>query len=136
MPSFRHTIDIAATPEEVWHVLGDLTSVDRWIPGVTSVTRTDTGRVCTFDDGHVQDEQILDYSPQTCSYRYVIDGAPLPVRDNTGAFTVEDADGQARVIWESSFIALDPAMAAQLAEMWEPYLPMVLANLKRLVESR
>ena len=63
MPSFRHTIDIAATPEQVWRVLGDLTSVDRWIPGVTTVARTDTGRVCTFDDGHVQDEQILDYPP-------------------------------------------------------------------------
>ncbi len=136
MPTFRHTIDIAATPERVWHVLGDLTSVDRWIPGVTAVTRTDTGRMCTFDDGHVQNEQILDYSPQTYSYRYVIDGAPLPVRDNTGAFTVEDAGGQARVVWESSFTALDPAMAAPLAEMWEPYLPMVLANLKQLVEGR
>ena len=53
-----------------------------------------------------------------------------------GAFTVEDADGQARVVWECSFVALDPAMAANLAEMWEPYLPMVLANLKKLVENR
>jgi carbon monoxide dehydrogenase subunit G len=136
MPSFRHTIDIAATPEQVWHVLGDLTSVDRWIPGVTNVARTDTGRVCTFDDGHVQDEQILDYSPQTYSYRYIIDGAPLPVRDNTGSLSVEPAGGHARVIWESSFAALDPAMSAQLAQMWEPYLPTVLANLKQLVESR
>jgi uncharacterized protein YndB with AHSA1/START domain len=136
MPSFRHTIDIAATPEQVWHVLGDLTSVDRWIPGVTAVRCTDTGRVCTFKDGHVQSEQILDYSPQTHSYRYVIDGAPLPVRDNIGTFTVEDADGQARVIWESSFAALNPAQAAQLAEMWEPYLPTVLANLKKLVEDQ
>jgi len=136
MPSFRHTIDIAATPEQVWRVLGDLTSVNRWIPGVTKVTRTDTGRVCTFDDGHVQDEQILDYSPPTYSYRYIIDGAPLPVRDNTGSFTIEDADGHAQVIWESSFAALDPAMSAQLAEMWEPYLPLVLANLKKVVESQ
>lgn len=136
MPSFRHTIDIAATPEQVWQVLGDLTSVDRWIPGVTAVRRTDNGRVCTFDDGHVQDEQILDYSPQTYSFSYIIDGAPLPVRDNTGAFTVEDADGHARVIWKSSFVALDLGASTQLAEMWQPYLPMVLANLKRLVESR
>lgn len=136
MPSFRYTIDIAATPEQVWHVLGDLSSVDRWIPGVKNVAHTDTGRVCTFDDGHVQDEKILDYSPQTYSYRYIIDGAPLPVRDNSGSFTVEHADGHARVIWESSFVALDPAMSAQLAEMWEPYLPMVLANLKKLLESQ
>ena len=100
------------------------------------MARTDTGRVCTFDDGHVQDEQILDYSPPTYSYRYIIDGAPLPVRDNTGSFTIEDADGHAQVIWESSFAALDPAMSAQLAEMWEPYLPLVLANLKKVVESQ
>jgi uncharacterized protein YndB with AHSA1/START domain len=32
MPSFHHTIEIAATPEQVWQVLGDMTSVDRWIP--------------------------------------------------------------------------------------------------------
>jgi carbon monoxide dehydrogenase subunit G len=136
MPSFRHTIDIAATPDQVWQVLGDVTSVDRWIPGVTAVSRTDTGRVCTFADGHVQDEQILDYSPQTRSYRYVIDGAPLPARDNVGGFAVEDADGNARVVWESSFVAIDPAMTDQLAEMWEPFLPIVLSNLKHLVEGR
>ena len=136
MPSFRHTIDIAATPEEVWQVLGDLTSVDRWIPGVSAVTRTATGRVCTFDDGHVQDEQIVDYSPQARSYRYIISGAPLPVRDNTGSFAVEEVGGQARVVWESSFVALDPATEPQLAQMWEPYLPLVLANLKKTVESR
>jgi hypothetical protein len=136
MPAFRHTIDIAATPDQVWQVLGDVTSVDRWIPGVTTVTRTETGRVCTFDDGHRQDERILDYSAATRSYRYVIDGAPLPVRDNTGSFAVEDVDGTARVVWESSFAALDPAMEPELARMWEPYLPMVLANLKKVVESR
>jgi hypothetical protein len=56
------------------------------------------------------------------------------VSDNTGSFTVEDADGQARVVWESSFVALDPATESQLAQMWEPYLPLVLANLKKLVE--
>jgi hypothetical protein len=78
MPAFRHTIDIAATPEQVWHVLGDLTSVDRWIPGVAAVTPTDVGRVCTFEDGHTQDEHILDYSPRDRSYRYVIEGLLCP----------------------------------------------------------
>jgi carbon monoxide dehydrogenase subunit G len=136
MPSFRHTVDIAATPDEVWAVLGDLTSVDRWIPGVTSVVRTDTGRMCTFTDGHVQTEQILDYSPPTRSYRYAIDGAPLPVRDNTGRFAVEDIDGGARVVWNSSFAPLDPATGDDLTRMWEPFLPLALDNLKNLVEKR
>ena len=136
MASFRYTIDIAATPEQTWQVLGNITSVDQWIPGVVSVTRTDSGRLCSFDDGHTQNEEILDYSHQTRSYRYRIEGAPIPVRDNTGTFAVEDVDGQARVLWQSSFTALDPAMESQLAQMWEPYLPLVLNNLKNLVESR
>jgi hypothetical protein len=43
--------------------------------------------------------------------------------------------GHARVVWESSFVALDPSASAQLAQMWKPYLPVGLANLKKLVEG-
>lgn len=118
----------------VWGHIG-IGSVDRWIPGVTSVTVDGMTRVCTFEDGHTQDEHILDYSPQERSYRYLIEGAPLPVVDNTGRFSIEANGGQSRVMWESNFEPLDPTMSAQLAEMWEPYLPMTLANLKRLVEA-
>jgi carbon monoxide dehydrogenase subunit G len=135
VPSFRHTIDIDATPERVWEVLGDISSVDRWIPGVTSVAVEGMSRVCGFEDGHSQNEQILDYSPETRSYRYLIEGAPLPVADNTGTFRVEAADGRARVVWESSFRALNPSEESELAEMWEPYLPMVLAKLKSVVDT-
>jgi carbon monoxide dehydrogenase subunit G len=136
MPSFRNTIDIAAGPEQVWGVLGDVTSVVHWVPGVTAVTRTETGRSCTFADGRVQEEQILDYSPETRSYRYAVDGIPVPGCDSTGRFAVEDADGGARVVWESSLEPADPAMAGQVAQMWEPYLPVILGNLKSLVEDR
>jgi carbon monoxide dehydrogenase subunit G len=136
MPSFRYTIDIAATPEQVWQVLGDVTSVDRWVPGVTAVARTATGRTCTFADGRVQDEQIIDYSPETRSYRYAIDGIPVPGCDNTGRFAVEAADRHARVVWESSLVPADPGMAERVSQMWEPYLPVILDNLKRLVEGR
>ncbi len=135
MPTFRHTIDIDATADQVWAVLGDIASVDRWIPGVTSVTVDGMTRLCTFEDGHTQDEEILDYQPHSRCYRYRIEGAPLPVTDNTGSFSVEDIKGGAQVVWESSFEPLDPTMGTQLAEMWEPYLPMTLANLKQVVEA-
>jgi carbon monoxide dehydrogenase subunit G len=133
--TFRHTIDIDAKPEQVWSVLGDIGSVDKWIPGVTQVTVDGMSRVCTFVDGHSQHEHIQEYSPRTRSYRYLIEGAPLPVTDNRGRFTIEAANGKSRVDWESSFEPADPAKETQLAEMWEPYLPMVLANLKRLIEE-
>jgi carbon monoxide dehydrogenase subunit G len=135
VPDFRHTIEVRATPEQVWDVLGDLSAVERWIPGVTSVTVDGMTRTCTFDDGHTQHEEISDYSPATRSYRYLIEGAPLPVTDNCGAFTVHPAGQGAVVIWESSFTPLDPAQSEQLAGMWEPFLPMVLQNLKSTVEQ-
>jgi hypothetical protein len=36
----------------------------------------------------------------------------------------------------SSFVAVDLAMAEQVVQMWEPFLPIVLSNLKHLVEGR
>ena len=59
-----------------------------------------------------------------------------PAKHDRGGFAVEDADGHARVVWESSFVPVDPAMAEQVAQMWEPFLTIVLSNLKRLVEGR
>jgi uncharacterized protein YndB with AHSA1/START domain len=135
MSEFRTTIEIDAAPERVWEVLGDITSVSRWIPGVVGVTPDGMTRVCAFEDGHVQTERIHDYSPGGRSYRYAIDGAPLPVADNVGRFAVEEDGGRVRVVWESSFRALDPAAEDELARMWAPYLPVVLGNLKRVVED-
>jgi carbon monoxide dehydrogenase subunit G len=135
MPSFRYTIDIAAPPARVWQVLGDVTSVVDWVPGVVAVTRTETGRSCTFADGSVKEEQILEYSAEEHSYRYAIDGVPVPGCDSTGRFAVESADGHARVVWESSLVPADPATVDQVGQMWEPYLPVILGNLKRLVEG-
>ncbi len=138
MPTFTHTIDVAVDPATAWEVLGDLAAVGRWIPGVTKVEVDGMIRRCTFADGHTQHEEILDYSPATRSYRYVIDGG-LPVTDNQGRFAVEPSQterGGARIIWESSFAALDPAREDELSRMWAGMLRSVLGNLKTLVEQR
>jgi hypothetical protein len=66
---------------------------------VTAVTRTEAGRACTFADGRVQEERILDYSAEDRSYRYAIEGVPVPGCESTGRFAVEAADAQARVVW-------------------------------------
>ena len=113
-------------------MLGDIASVNRYPRRHLRHRRRDEPGV-HLRDGHTQDEQILDYSPWKRSYRYLIEGAPLPVTDNSGSLA-EEVDGVSRVVWESSFEPVDETMGAQLAEMWEPYLPMTLANLKRVVD--
>ena len=137
MPTFTHTIEVAADPATAWEILGDLTAVGRWIPGITKVEVDGMMRRCTFADGHTQREEILDYSPATRSYRYTIDGG-LPVTDNRGRFAVEPLETQrgARIIWESSFVALDPTSEDELSRRWAGMLPSVLGNLKALVEQR
>jgi carbon monoxide dehydrogenase subunit G len=135
MPTFTETIQVAADPDAAWRVLGDLATVDRWIPGITQVELDGMTRVCTFADGHTQHEAIRDYSPATRSYRYSIDGG-LPVADNHGRFVVQPAGKGARIVWESSFVALDPAAEAELSRQWAGMLPIVLGNLKTLIEQR
>jgi len=135
MPTFTKMIEVSADPDTAWRVLGDLGAVDRWIPGITKVELDGVTRVCTFADGHTQDEAILDCSPATRSYRYTIDGG-LPVADNRGRFAVEPAGNGARIVWESSFVALDPAAEAEVSRLWAGMLPVVLGNLKTLIEQR
>lgn len=113
----------------------------------TAGTGTRPGSECGDGSGRGSEKQssessldcrwtrILDCSPEARSYRYLIEGAPLPVTNNTGVFAVEAANGPSRVVLESSFQPLDPAMEHQLSEMWEPYLPATLANLKHLIEE-
>lgn len=135
MPTFTETIEVAADPDAAWRVLGDLAAVDRWIPGITKVQLDGMTRVCTFADGHTQHEAILDYSPAARSYRYTIDGG-LPVADNRGRLVVELAGNGARIVWESSFVVLDPAAEAEVSRLWAGVLPTVLGNLKTLIERR
>jgi carbon monoxide dehydrogenase subunit G len=135
MPTFTETISVAAAPDTAWRVLGDLGAVDRWIPGITKVELDGMTRVCTFADGHTQHEAILDYSPATRSYRYTIDGG-LPVADNHGRFVIQPAGSGARIVWESSFVVLDPATEAEVSRLWAGMLPIVLGNLRTIIEQR
>jgi carbon monoxide dehydrogenase subunit G len=134
MPSFEERIEIDAPPDRVWSVLGDLESVQRWVPGIARVEVDGMRRVCTLDDGRVQYEEISGYSPQTRSFEYSIDGG-LPVRDNRGGFAVEPSAAGASVVWRSSFEALDPEAEAEVAGMWKGALRPILQKLKTVVET-
>lgn len=67
-------------------------------------------------DGHSQHQAILDYSPATRSYHYTIDGG-LPVATTAAALAVQPAGNGARIVWESSFVVLDPAAEAEVSRL-------------------
>ena len=135
MPRFHHTMEVHAAPERAWAVVGDLARVDKWIPGITHVAVDGTRkRVCTFGDGHVQYEEIIEYSNERRSYRYSIEGSP-GMKNNRGRFAVEAAGQGSMVLWDAEFDIVDPDQESQIVTMWGEATRTVLASLRRLIED-
>ena len=62
MPHLTNTIEIKASPEAVWAVLGDLTATPHWLPGTVAARIDGDTRICDMGDGSQVQEQISDYS--------------------------------------------------------------------------
>jgi uncharacterized protein YndB with AHSA1/START domain len=135
MVHLHKTVSIAATPGEVWAVLGDLAATTEWLPGMAAAHMDGSTRICTMQDGSVIREEISDYSPERRAYTYRHVEVPMPVRDSSGTFTV-DADGdRALVTLEADFEALDPAAEPELERMFGGSLEQALESLRRRVEE-
>lgn len=58
MPHLTDTIEINASPEAVWSVLGNLSATPDWLPGTVSAQVDNGTRICTMADGSQVHEQI------------------------------------------------------------------------------
>lgn len=136
MVQLRKTISIAASPDAVWDVLGDLAATREWLPGTVSARMEGSVRICETADGGEVHEEITDYSPERHTYRYRHLRVPLPVSNSSGKFSVEPvAGGSAVVVLESEFDALDPAMEPEIERMFGGALEQALESLRRRVEQ-
>lgn len=98
--AFSVSIDIAASPAEVWAVIG-ADQVPRWYSQYTaSVTHGDI-RTLTRADGSQVVERLLARDEERRWYSYsVVSGVPL--RSHFASFEVaDDGAGGARVIWHT-----------------------------------
>jgi len=110
MPTITNTVDIKASPDEVWDVLSDFVGTHKWLPGVIAARMDGTLRVCTMADGQEIHEQISDVSPGRRSFRFQQLRVPLPVRRSGGTFTVSagPTPDTATVTLRTEFEPLDP----------------------------
>lgn len=136
MPKLHNTVHIDASPDDVWAVLGDLAGVGAWISGITDVHVEAHKRVCTFANGSVQHEEIHDYSSEKRSYRYTIEGGPLPLKVNRGSFAIEEDGEGALVVWDAEVEVLSAAQEAEVTQMLDGAYKQTLESLRQLVESR
>ncbi len=133
MAQFHHRMRLDSSPEVAWAVVGNLSGVDTWIPGVTDVKIEGDMRVCTFANGIVQQEEISDYSQEKRSYQYSITGGPLPLKSNRGKWTVE-ADGTGSVVfWDAEVEVADPQQEEHITQMLGDAYHQVLQQLRERI---
>jgi uncharacterized protein YndB with AHSA1/START domain len=135
MTHLRKTIDIAASPDSVWDVLGDLTATTEWLPGTVEARMDGQVRTCVMVDGNEIREEISEYEHEGRTYRYRHLQVPLPVSDSAGRFVVEEAASGSTVVLEAEFQALDPAGEPELEAMLGGAFEQALESLRRRVEQ-
>ncbi|WP_035818478.1 SRPBCC family protein [Janthinobacterium sp. RA13] len=101
------SIDIAATPGQVWQLIGGFNSLPDWLPYIPSSTLIDGGRIrhLATPAGDVIVEQLEAYDNAARSYSYSILQAPFPARDYLSTLQVSAIPGSAgaRVTWSGRF---------------------------------
>lgn len=138
MPTITNTIDIKATPDDVWVVLADLPATRHWLPGVVAARMDGDVRVCQMADGQEVHEKITDIIAAQRSYRFTHLRVPLPVHHSGGTFTVTAGPNPdtATITLHSSFEPLDPTGAEQLTGVIHGAFQQSLESLRRFVEDK
>ncbi len=132
MPRILNKVTIRASADKTWGVVGDLGSVVKWVPGITTCRLEGTIRIC--NGGEIQ-EEISAFSPQDRSYRFQHARIPLPVKNSRGKFSVRPQGRDATVTLEWEFEPLDPAREAELTRMVGGAAKQTLEMLRTLVEG-
>ena len=134
MPAFHKATTVNASPERAWQVVGDLEVMGR-MAGASKVQVDGMTRVCTFANGAVLHEQITNYSAQERSYNYNIEGSPLPVRNNRGAFAIASEAGQTSIVWDAEFELIGASQTDTVSAMWHGAMDQVLQSIKPVIEA-
>jgi len=129
------SIDIAATPAQVWQLIGGFNSLPDWLPYIPSSTLSDGGRIRHLANpvGDVIVEQLEAYDNAARSYSYSILQASFPVTDYLSTLQVSAIPGSdsARVTWSGRFTPV----GVSEQEVTELFHGIYVAGLEALQQS-
>lgn len=100
-------MDMAASADEVWDLIGGFNSLPDWLPAVVKSELSDGGRLRHLEtaDGVVIVERLQTFDHAGKVYSYSISEGPFPVSDYLATLKVESRGDGARVTWSSVFKA-------------------------------
>ncbi|MBV7510883.1 MULTISPECIES: SRPBCC family protein [unclassified Pseudomonas] len=98
-------IDIPATTDQVWQLIGGFNSLPDWLPFIPKSELSEGGRVRSLQtaDGAVVVERLEAFDNAGKTYSYSILQAPFPATDYLATISVEAQGQGARVTWSGRF---------------------------------
>lgn len=136
MATVEETVEIAASPEEVWSLAGEPGRIAEWVPALNASESDGSERACTLANGAELRERILAHSDAERYYAYEIAEGPMPVSSYRSQLSVEGHGDHSHVHWIAEF---EPESAEQEAELVETFGGIYrngLNSLRELVEAR
>jgi Polyketide cyclase / dehydrase and lipid transport len=100
------TVEISATADQVWALMGGFDSLPDWLPFIVKSELGEGGRLRFLEtgDGDAIVERLQTFDDKARTYTYSIEEGPFPVTDYLAKVEVRDAGGQkAQVTWSGSF---------------------------------
>jgi mxaD protein len=132
LKSWVLSIDVDASPDAAWAVVGDLKAAPRFYPKYVSADIEGDLRVLTNTEGGKLVERLLERDEAGRSYAYsVIEGAP--VKSHRASFAVEERAGGSRIVWSTEAEGTDPEV--DLEQRLSGSQSDALVRLKDLIES-
>lgn len=133
MPTASATIDIPASADQVWQLIGGFNTLPDWLPLITNSELSEGGRVRTLQtaDGGVIIERLQTFDHAARTYSYSIEQAPFPASDYLATIKVEAQGQGARVTWSGSFNAVgvsDEEVVALFNGIYQGGLDALRAN--------
>ncbi|EJZ57761.1 Polyketide cyclase / dehydrase and lipid transport [Pseudomonas fluorescens R124] len=107
MATASATIDIPASADQVWQLIGGFNTLPDWLPFIPKSELSEGGRVRTLRtaDGGVVIERLQAFDNGAKTYSYSIEQAPFPATDYLATIKVEAQGQGARVTWSGRFNA-------------------------------
>ena len=106
MPTASATIDIPASADQVWQLVGGFNSLPDWLAFIAKSEPGEGGRVrhLTTADGGVIVERLQTFDNVGRTYSYTIEASPFPVSAYLSTLQVEAlTESSAKVTWSGVF---------------------------------
>lgn len=102
------SLEIPASAERVWQLVGGFGSLPDWLPLVSENSLSEGGRVRTLKTarGETIVERLLSFDEAERRYSYAIVQGPFPVRDYRASLQVRSLPGNHACVvdWSGSFV--------------------------------